>query len=155
MNGNETIEFIAALFMLIGAILAVISAIGIIRFPDVYTRSHAGTKSSTLAVLMTLLGAFIYFAAEQGSYSVRLLLGIIFVFLTAPVAGHLITRAAYRAGVKMADTTIEDDLKDVIKQVQEEVQEDKESREEVKENTDPEDIETINEDDGEKERERY
>ncbi|MGJ9459065.1 Na+/H+ antiporter subunit G [Oceanobacillus sp. CF4.6] len=114
MNVKEMIEFIAALFMLIGAIMAVISAIGIIRFPDVYTRSHAGTKSSTLAVLLTLSGAFLYFAVEQGFYSVRLLLGIVFVFLTAPVAGHLITRAAYTAGVGMADSTVEDELKDVM-----------------------------------------
>ncbi|WP_087973754.1 Na+/H+ antiporter subunit G [Oceanobacillus rekensis] len=114
MNVKEIIEFIAALLMLIGAIMAMISAIGIIRFPDVYTRSHAGTKSSTLAVLLTLTGAFLHFAVEQGFYSVRLLLGIVFVFLTAPVAGHLITRAAYSAGVKMADSTVEDELKDVF-----------------------------------------
>ncbi len=114
------IEFIAALFMLVGSIMALISAIGIIRFPDVYTRSHAGTKSSTLAVLLTLLGAFIHFAVEQGFYSVRLLLGIVFVFLTAPVAGHLITRAAYSAGVKMADSTVEDELKDVLDNRQDE-----------------------------------
>ncbi|WP_424475160.1 Na+/H+ antiporter subunit G [Oceanobacillus kimchii] len=152
MSGNEMIEFVAALFMLGGAIMAVISAIGIIRFPDVYTRSHAGTKSSTLAVLMTLLGAFIYFASEQGFYSVRLLLGIAFVFLTAPVAGHLITRAAYRASVKMADTTIEDELKDVIKEVQEETQEEKKSIEEFKENTDEVNVEKIDKNDSNAER---
>lgn len=108
------VEFIAALFMLTGSVMAVISAIGIIRFPDVYTRSHAGTKSSTLAVLLTLLGAFIYFAVAEAFVSVRLLLGIIFVFLTAPVGGHLISRAAYRAKVKMADSTTEDELREII-----------------------------------------
>ncbi|RDW22420.1 Na+/H+ antiporter subunit G [Oceanobacillus arenosus] len=114
MNVSTIAEFIAVLFMLIGAIMAVISAIGIIRFPDIYTRSHAGTKSSTLAVLLTLLGAFLYFVTTIGFVSVRLLLGIIFVFITSPVAGHLITRAAYRAKVKLADTTIEDELADVL-----------------------------------------
>jgi multicomponent Na+:H+ antiporter subunit G len=109
-------EFIAVLLMLIGAIMAFISAIGIIRFPDIYTRSHAATKSSTLAVLLTLLGAFLYFATTTGFVSVRLILGIVFVFITSPVAGHLITRAAYRANVKLADTTIEDELADVLKE---------------------------------------
>ena len=120
MNVNEISEFIAAVLMLAGSIMAVISAVGIIRFPDVYTRSHAGTKSSTLAVLLTLLGAFLYFAIAEAFVSVRLLLGILFVFLTVPVAGHLIIRAAYRAHVEMADITIEDELKEVISQKEEE-----------------------------------
>jgi len=114
LSVSVIVEFIAALFMLTGSVMAVISAIGIIRFPDVYTRSHAGTKSSTLAVLLTLLGAFIYFAVAEAFVSVRLLLGIIFVFLTAPVGGHLISRAAYRAKVKMADSTTEDELREII-----------------------------------------
>ncbi|RDW17374.1 Na+/H+ antiporter subunit G [Oceanobacillus chungangensis] len=114
MNASTIAEFIAALLILIGAAMALISAIGIIRFPDIYTRSHAATKSSTLAVLLTLLGAFLYFVTTTGFISVRLLLGIIFVFITSPVAGHLITRAAYRAKVKLADSTIEDELADVL-----------------------------------------
>lgn len=104
--------------ILLGSVMAVISAIGILRLPDVYTRSHAATKSSTLAVLLSLTGTFIYFWASEGFISVRLLLGIIFVFLTAPVAGHLITRAAYRSNVKLAATSTEDALKEVISRPQ-------------------------------------
>jgi multicomponent Na+:H+ antiporter subunit G len=111
---KEIIELAAVILILIGSVMAVISAIGILRFPDVYTRSHAGTKSSTLAVLLSLTGTFIYFWATENFISVRLLLGITFVFLTAPVSGHLITRAAYRSGVKLADISTEDALKDVI-----------------------------------------
>ncbi len=114
LNVIDISEFIAALLILIGSIMAVISAIGIIRFPDVYTRSHAATKSSTLSILLTLLGAFLFFWWGQSFFSVRILLGILFVFLTAPVSGHLISRAAYRRKVKMADTTVEDELYDVL-----------------------------------------
>ncbi|OZI10425.1 Na+/H+ antiporter subunit G, partial [Bacillaceae bacterium SAS-127] len=39
-------------------------------------------------------------------------LGIAFIFITAPVSGHLISRAAYNAGIKLSDSTIRDDLKD-------------------------------------------
>jgi multicomponent Na+:H+ antiporter subunit G len=42
------------------------------------------------------------------------LLGIVFVFLTAPVAGHLIIRAAYRSNVKLADISVEDALYEVL-----------------------------------------
>ncbi len=82
--------------------------------PDLYTRSHAATKSATLGVLCTLLGAFVYFWLSQGFISIRLLLGIFFVFLTAPVAGHLIGRSAYRSGVELAESSVQDDLKPVL-----------------------------------------
>jgi multicomponent Na+:H+ antiporter subunit G len=114
LNGSVSYEFIGAFLILIGSLISVISAIGVLRFPDVYSRAHAGTKSSTLAVLLTLVGAFLYFWLVQGFISVRLLLGIAFVFLTAPVSGHLIIRASYRAKVKMADITVEDELKEVL-----------------------------------------
>lgn len=110
MSGSEIGEFIGALLILTGAIASIISVFGLIRLPDVYTRSHAATKSSTLAVLLTLSGAFVYFLFSENFVSVRLLLGIGFVFLTAPVAGHVIIRAAYRSKVQLADISTEDEL---------------------------------------------
>ena len=114
MSGNEIGEFIGALLILTGGIASVISVFGLIRLPDVYTRSHAATKSSTLAVLLTLSGTFLYFWFSEQFISVRVLLGIVFVFLTAPVAGHLIIRAAYRSNVKLADISVEDALYEVL-----------------------------------------
>lgn len=114
MNENEIGEFIGALLILFGSIFSVISVFGIIRLPDVYTRSHAATKSSTLSVLLTLIGVFLYFLFHDNFVSVRVLLGIVFVFLTAPVAGHLIIRAAYRSKVGLADISVEDELYEVI-----------------------------------------
>jgi multicomponent Na+:H+ antiporter subunit G len=123
------IEFIAALLILVGSIMAVISAIGIIRFQDVYSRSHAATKSSTLAVSLTLSGVFIYLLVTESFFSVRLIMGIVFVFLTSPVSGHLIIRAAYRSGVEMTDATLEDELSEVLgkKEEQKEEKENKDS----------------------------
>ncbi len=96
--------------------MAIISAVGILRLPDVYTRSHAGTKSATLGVLLTLSGVFIYFWLADHYISVRLILGIVFVFLTAPVAGHVITRAAYRSKVALTGTSVEDELKEALEE---------------------------------------
>lgn len=94
--------------------MSVISAFGIIRLPDVYTRSHAATKSSTVAVLLSLTGAFIYFWVSENLISVRLILGILFVFLTAPVAGHLLTRAAYRTNVELAENSSDNSLTEIL-----------------------------------------
>lgn len=113
---TQIAEYAGVVLILAGGVMAVISAIGILRLPDVYTRSHAATKSSTLAVLLSLSGTFIYFWASENFVSVRLLLGIAFVFLTAPVSGHLITRAAYRSRVRLADSSTEDALEEALKE---------------------------------------
>lgn len=95
--------------------MSLISAVGIIRLPDVYTRIHAATKSTTLAVLLTLSASFFYFWIAEAYISIRILLGIVFVFLTAPVSGHLTTRAAYRSNVPLWTSSIEDELKKVLR----------------------------------------
>lgn len=112
MSESIGLELIGAILILIGGIISVLSAVGMIRFPDIYSRAHAATKTTTLAVLLALTGVFIYLWLSEAFISVRLILGIIFVFLTAPVSGHLILRASYRSGVKMTDRTAEDELKD-------------------------------------------
>lgn len=110
MSGSG--EVIGAVLILIGAIFSVISAIGNVRLPDVYTRSHAASKSSTLGVLSTLMGTLLYFLILDGFFSIRLILGIFFVFLTAPVAAHMICRSAYRHHVPLTESTVQDELKD-------------------------------------------
>ena len=97
-----------------GLVFTVVTVVGVLRLPDVYTRAHAASKSSTLGVLSILLGVFIYIWAYEGHFSVKLLLGIVFLFITAPIGGHLMARAAYISGVKPTDLTIGDDLAEVV-----------------------------------------
>lgn len=111
---NGMIEIIVSLFILTGTLLSLLSSFGFIRLPDVYTRSHAGTKSITLGLLCILLGVFLYFWLVDGHFSIRLILGIVFVFITAPVAGHLICRAAHRSGVQLAEESVKDELQEVL-----------------------------------------
>lgn len=97
--------------MLLGALFNVLAAFGMLRLPDVYTRSHAATKSATIGVISILSGAFLYFWLVDEHVSIRLILGIVFVFITAPVGGHLICRAAYRTKVPLWEKSVQDDLK--------------------------------------------
>lgn len=96
---KEIFSLIAAVMLLLGSFIALISAIGIVKFQDVFLRSHAATKSSTLSVLLTLIGVLIYFIVNTGFFSVRLLLSLVFINLT--VGMHLVARAAYRNGAYM------------------------------------------------------
>lgn len=98
---KEIFSLIAAVMLLLGSFIALISAIGIVKSQDVFLRSHAATKSSTLSVLLTLIGVLIYFIVNTGFFSVRLLLSLVFINLTSPVGMHLVARAAYRNGAYM------------------------------------------------------
>ena len=108
---NQISEFIVGFFILLGALLSLIAAIGVVRLPDVYTRNHAASKSTTLGIICILLGLFLYFLLFDHHANARVLLGSIFVLITAPVAGHLISRAAYNTGIPLWENSVQDDLK--------------------------------------------
>ncbi|HZG87024.1 monovalent cation/H(+) antiporter subunit G [Paenibacillus sp.] len=107
-------EAIVAVLVLLGALLCAVSSFGLVRMPDVYLRSHAATKASTLGVLCILLAGFLFFLWFHGVASAKMLLAVAFVFATAPVAGHLIGRAAYRTGVPLSERSVQDDLAEAL-----------------------------------------
>lgn len=100
----------------VGVIFTVVAVIGILRLPDVYTRAHAASKSATFGVLNILLGSFLYIWIFKGYFSIKLILGIVFLFITAPIGGHLMARAAYMSGVKPTELTVGDELKEVVEE---------------------------------------
>ena len=101
---GTTIEFIldilVIILLVVGTFFILSASIGVIRFPDVYTRLHASTKAATLGISGILIGAFIFLYVEHGMVSGKLILGALFVLLTAPVSAHMIGRAAHSSGVK-------------------------------------------------------
>lgn len=112
MIAEATIKVLVLLLILTGTALSSLSCLGLLRLPDVYNRAHATTKSTTMGILSILTGAFFYFWFFHNVMNFRLLLGIVFVFLTAPVAGHYIIRSAHRSGVTLAEISVQDDLRD-------------------------------------------
>ncbi|KUK57096.1 MAG: Na+/H+ antiporter, MnhG component [Synergistales bacterium 53_16] len=91
-------RIIAYAFMLVGVFFSFASALGIIRFPCVYTRIHAGTKALTGGAVMVLIGAAIYAPTWQSTAKI-LLIGAFFI-ATNPLSSHAIARACYRHGIK-------------------------------------------------------
>ncbi|WP_181350582.1 monovalent cation/H(+) antiporter subunit G [Thalassobacillus sp. CUG 92003] len=108
---NLLIDLLICFFLLSGTFFIFSASLGIIRFPDVYNRLHAATKSATLGVAGIMIGAFLYLFIEYDLVSGKLLLSIVFVLLTAPVSGHVIGRAAYHNGVQLWEHSVKDDLK--------------------------------------------
>ncbi|PIC88759.1 Na+/H+ antiporter subunit G [Sporosarcina sp. P21c] len=107
-------DIIIVLLVTAGIVFTIVTVIGILRLPDVYTRAHAASKSATLGVMSLLLGIFLHFWWNEGHFSIQLLLGIAFLFITSPIGGHLMTRAAYMSGVEPTKLTIGDDLKEAV-----------------------------------------
>ncbi len=89
---------ITGIFLVIGCFFVVVAAIGVVRFPDFYSRMHPAGKNDTLGQTMILTGLMIY---EGFSFvSVKLFLIIMFIFIVNPTATHALAKAAYVAGVK-------------------------------------------------------
>ena len=94
-------DLLAAVLALLGALLMLLAGVGI-------TRMQAATKASSLGAGATLLAVALHFA-ELG-VSVRAVLAIAFIFLTAPVSAHMLARAAYFMGVGIWERSVIDDL---------------------------------------------
>lgn len=105
------IDIITGTLIFLGAVLNLIASFGVVKLPDVYTRNHAASKSATLGIMCILFGTCLYFFQSEGVFNSRLILAIAFIFITSPVAGHLIIRAAYNTNVPMCHNSIRDDLK--------------------------------------------
>ncbi|MFB6360276.1 MAG: monovalent cation/H(+) antiporter subunit G [Halobacteriales archaeon] len=81
----------------VGSFFLTVGTVGILRLPDVYNRLHANSKATTLGAASIFLAGFVYFG-PQGP-GLTSLIGILFLFLTAPTGAHMISRAANRLGV--------------------------------------------------------
>jgi len=81
----------------LGMFFTLVSAIGILRMPDLYTRMQAAAKAGTLGVALTVASVGVYY--PQLTYIALSAVIVLFIFLTAPIASHLIGRAAYFIGV--------------------------------------------------------
>ena len=92
-------EVLMVVLIGVGTSLSLLAAIGVFRMPDLYLRIQAATKCSTLGLTCLVLAAAIRFG-ETGS-TARALLIIAFLFLTTPIAAHMIGRAGYSAGVPL------------------------------------------------------
>lgn len=104
------LEYLTIFFLVSGAFFMFIAALGVVRFPDLYTRMHAASKSISLGIGCLLMGAILYFGGLL--VILKAIAVMLFIFLTMPIASQMISRAAYRRGVKLWDQTQSDEMED-------------------------------------------
>lgn len=91
------VEGMAAVLLVLGAVLTLLAAVGVLRLPDVYTRMSATSKAATLGVTGVLVAGALHF--HESGVSQRAIATAAFLMLTAPVAAHMLGRAAWLSGV--------------------------------------------------------
>ena len=96
------IHVAVGLLALAGGVFAVIAALGLVRLPDVLIRMHAATKVGTLSAGLVMAAVALHQA--DAAVTLRAVAIVLFMFLTAPIAAHVIGRAALRMGVPLFRT---------------------------------------------------
>ncbi|MGZ8751185.1 MAG: monovalent cation/H(+) antiporter subunit G [Pseudonocardia sp.] len=96
--------------LLAGAFLCLTAGVGLVRFPDVLSRMHAGTKPQVLGILLVMVGGAIRLQGLAAAW--MLLLVAVFQLITAPVSAHMISRVAYRRRHVRRDLLLVDELRD-------------------------------------------
>jgi multicomponent Na+:H+ antiporter subunit G len=102
-------DIISSGLMLLGASFMLLAAIGLVRMPDLFTRMQPATKAATLGAFCMLSAVAVHFG--DIGVSARAAAAIVFIILTAPVAAHMIGRAAYFVNVPLWEGTILDELR--------------------------------------------
>ncbi len=91
-------DILFILFMVGGLFFFTTATLGLLRFPDFFSRLHATGKGDTLAVFLSLIGLGIYEGFSLTSLKIVFI--AVFMFLAQPTATHAISRAGFRSGLK-------------------------------------------------------
>jgi len=117
---TEIVEILVYIFLGIGVFFNLLAGVGLLRFPDVYTRLHAGTKCTTFGSIFLcgsvfLIGLLAWFSHysdisnTQGStLAIHTAVALVAILLTNPTGAHAIARAAHKSGVKPAGAVIDE-----------------------------------------------
>ena len=98
------INYLTMILMTVGLFFFFATTVGLLRFPDFYTRMHAAGKGDTLSSLLMLLGLAIYnlhhVSAGNVLVSTKIMFILVFLFMASPTATHAIIDAGYESEVK-------------------------------------------------------
>ncbi|PTJ80107.1 Na+/H+ antiporter subunit G1 [Staphylococcus kloosii] len=106
---------ISLIFVILGALISALAALGILRLEDVYSRAHAAGKAATLGSIFLLVGVFLFFIGKEGYANMQLIIGILFILITGPLASHLIIKAAYNLETPSSKRLKQDDIPEHLK----------------------------------------
>lgn len=118
------IEWVVSIMLVSGALFMLVAAIGVVKLPDVYMRMHAITKAASLGALLMLAAVLLWH--PQWIVGIEAVMVVIFVIFTAPIATHMIARAAHGMKVEKGEGYIMDELQNELDRMQKEAEENNE-----------------------------
>lgn len=92
-------DIMVGVLLCLGTLFTLIASLGILRMPDLYTRMHAATKAGTVGLASLLLAVAI--AIPDITVISRVIGTMLFIFITAPVAAHLLGKATQESGYQI------------------------------------------------------
>ncbi|MGC9553948.1 MAG: monovalent cation/H(+) antiporter subunit G [Thermoplasmatota archaeon] len=108
-------EWVLYACLAIGLLFNFLAVVGLLRFPDVYTRLHAGTKCATfgsifLSLAVILYGLWRFYDGNEAmaALSIHAFIALVALLLTNPTGAHAIARAAHRSGVVPLQAVVDD-----------------------------------------------
>lgn len=93
------IEYAVGILLIVGGCFGAIGSLGLVRMPDVLVRMHSSTKIGTLSPWLILAASALWF--WDAAVTARVVLIVLFLMMTAPIASHMIGRAAIALGVPL------------------------------------------------------
>lgn len=105
---ETVLALLTVVLVLVGAVFTLAAAIGINRFPDLYTRMHAASKAGTVGSALMLVAVGVH--AADLAILARAGAGFLFFVLTAPVSAHLLARAAHQSGYPLSPLSVQDEM---------------------------------------------
>ncbi|MCR4526859.1 monovalent cation/H(+) antiporter subunit G [Kocuria rhizophila] len=112
MNWHTVTDVAAVVCLVAGTFMSFAAAVGLVRFPDLLSRMHAGTKPQVFGLLLLLTALAL--ASGEPRMIPLLVLAWIFQLLTVPVSAHMVGRAAYRSKHLHEENLVTDELRDVV-----------------------------------------
>ncbi|WP_158057329.1 monovalent cation/H(+) antiporter subunit G [Halorussus halophilus] len=94
---NVIQQAVVVALVVVGSFFLLVGTIGLLRLPDVYNRMHATSKATTIGAASMFVAGFVYYG-PQGA-GLTSIVGVAFLFITAPTGAHLISRSAQKMGV--------------------------------------------------------
>ena len=113
------LQLVGSIILLIGTLICLVGGIGLLRLPNFFARTHGGSVTDTLGALLCIVGMIIFTFGMDESLKMNLLvvsklisIGV-FLLVTSPIAGHALTRSAYRRGLGGKGAPTIDEIKDL------------------------------------------
>lgn len=105
-------EVLTSALMVLGSVLALLSAVGLHRFRDAIARSHAAGKAAPLGAVFVAIAVSV--RIDEVDATLKIWVALVLLLITFPTGVHMVVRAAYRSGTELTPEIEVDELGDVL-----------------------------------------